>query len=149
MRISLSVALSVCAVLGCLLNFASCARKSGFPVEGTYSTVSESEWNDILILKKGGAAEIHSESWAPGEYENRSIVKTSGRWRLEGSTVILDYNGITDRLVYDPALSLAILGYKGGAPGLHQTGAFSEGSILRDYPLWKLPHRFGQTPERR
>jgi len=42
-----------------------------------------------------------------------------------------------------------VLGYKGGAPGLVQITAFDENSVLRDYPLWKLPHRFGQIPDPR
>jgi hypothetical protein len=126
-----------------------CRGKPGGSIEGSYATVSESEWNDILILKKGGVAEIQAESWEAGEYESRSSVKTEGRWRLEGNFIILEYAGITDRLRYDPKLSVAILGYKGGAPGLQQTGTFAEGSILRDQPLWKLPHRFGETSEPR
>jgi hypothetical protein len=129
----------------CLLFPAGCRRESGSPIEGSYSTVSESEWNIILTLKKGGIAEIRQESWEPGEYESRSTGKTEGRWSFDGNTVAVEYDGITDRLIYNSALSVAILGYKGGAPGLIQITAFAENSILRDHPLWKLPHKFGEA----
>jgi hypothetical protein len=135
----------VFAAILCLLSLPACRRDSRSSLEGSYSTISESEWNIILALKKGGAAEIQVESWAPGEYETRSSHKTEGRWSLDGNTVILEYDGVADRLVFDAELSLAILGYKGGAPGLIQKEAFADKSILRNYPLWKLPHRFGET----
>jgi len=121
-----------------------CRRTAGQPVEGSYSTVSESEWDIILTLKKGGTAEIHVESWAPGDYQNRSVVKTKGRWRLDENIITVEYNGIKDRLIFEPQLSLSVLGYKGGAAGLIQRGPFAKNSILRDYPLWKLPHPFAQ-----
>jgi len=133
----------------CLLGPPACRRDSISPLPGAYSTVSESEWNIILTLKKGGAAEIQVESWAPGEYKTRSSDKTEGRWSLDGGTIVLEYSDIEDRLVFDPELPLAILGYKGGAPGLIQKEAFAEDSILRNYPLWKLPHRFAETAQPR
>jgi hypothetical protein len=133
----------------CLLILPGCRRESRSPIEGSYGTVSESEWNIILTLKKGGVSEIQVESWAPGEYESRSTGKTEGRWSFDGNIVTVEYNGVMDRITYNPALSLAILGYKGGAPGLIQTGTFAEGSILRNYPLWKLPHKFGETVQLR
>jgi len=121
-----------------------CRRTAGLPVEGSYSTVSESEWNIILTLKKGGAAEIRVESWAPGDYNARSTVKTEGRWRLDENIITVEYNGIKDRLIFEPQLSLSVLGYKGGVAGLIQRGPFAKNSILRDHPLWKLPHPFAQ-----
>jgi hypothetical protein len=144
-RLSPEIKWPICVAMLCLLGLPACRRESRRPLVGSYSTVSESEWNILLTLKKGGLAEIEVESWAPGEYETRSSHKTEGRWSLNGSTVILEYGGLTDRLIFDPELPLAILGYKGGAPGLIQKEAFAEDSILRDYPLWKLPHRFGET----
>ena len=149
MRRRSAKALTLFTGLGCLWLLPGCRPGSRVAIEGSYSTVSESEWNITLKLKKGGGAEILIESWAPGEYEGRVPEKAKGRWRLEGNSVMLEYQGITDRLAYEPELSVAILGYKGGAPGLHQTGTFAEGSILRDYPLWKLPHRFAEIPEPR
>jgi len=148
MRTPSTKALAVLAGLGSLMLFA-CRGKSEHPVEGSYATVSESEWTIILSLEAGGRAEILVESWAPGEYESRSAEKTLGRWRREGNMIILDYEGRTDRLAYVPELSLSVLGYEGGAPGLRQSGTFSERSILRDQPLWKLPHRFGPPPRPR
>ena len=146
MRMRSSSVLSVCAGILCLLILPGCRRESRSSVEGSYGTVSESEWNINLTLKKGGVAEIQEESWAPGEYESRSTSKIEGRWSLNGNIVTVEYSGITDRLIYDPALSLAILGYKGGAPGLIQITAFAEKSILRMYPFWKLPHKFSEAP---
>ena len=145
MRKRSSKALNIQAGLACLLLLHGCRSGSRLSIGGSYSTVSESEWNIILILKKGDTAEILEESWAPGEYEGRSTIKTEGRWRLDGNSVVLEYAGVTDRLAYNPALSLAILGYQGGAAGLQQTGTFAEDSILRDEPLWKLPHEFAET----
>jgi hypothetical protein len=136
----------VCAAIICLLILSGCRRESRSPIEGSYGTVSESEWNIVLTLKKGGLAEILQESWAPGEYESRSTSKTEGRWSFDGNIVTVEYNGVTDRLIYDAEFSLAVLGYKGGTPGLIQTGTFAEDSILRNHPLWKLPHKFGEAP---
>jgi hypothetical protein len=136
---------SVLTAILCLLTFPACRREPGsFPV-GSYRTVSESEWDIILTLKNGGTADIRVESWAPGEYKNRSSHKTGGRWRLEGNTVILEYDGISDRLVFEAELSLAAIGREGGAPGLIQKEAFAKDSILRNYPLWRLPHRFAEA----
>ena len=144
MRIRPSVVLVLFLVLSLMSILPRCRRTASQPVEGSYSPVSESEWNIILILKKGGIAEIHVESWTPGNYDNRSIVKTEGRWRLEENSITVEYNGIKDRLIFEPELSLSVLGYKGGAPGLIQRGPFAKDSILRDYRLWKLPHTFAR-----
>jgi hypothetical protein len=130
-----------------LLILSGCREEPSSSIDGSYSTVSESEWNIILTLKREGIAEIRVESWEPGEYESRSSDKTEGRWSFDGNTVTIEYNGIKDRLIYDSALSVAILGYKGGAPGLIQITAFAENSLLRGYPLWKLPHRFAETSQ--
>jgi len=146
MRMRSSSVWPVRAGMLCLLILPGCRSESRSPVEGSYGTVSESEWNIILTLKKGGVAEIQDESWAPGEYESRVTGKIEGRGSVNGNTVTLEYNGITNRLVYEPELSLAILGYKGGAPGLIQIRAFAEKSVLRDYPLWILPHKFAEAP---
>lgn len=139
----------VFAAILCLLSLPACRRDSGGSLEGSYSTISESEWNILLTLKEGGPAEIGVESWAPGEYETRNTHKTEGRWRSSGNAIVLEYDGIIDRLVFDPELSLATIGYKGGAPGLIQKEAFAEGSLLQNYPLWKLPHRFAEISRSR
>ncbi len=144
MRIRPTLILALFLGLSLMSMLPRCRRTAGQPLEGSYSTVSESEWNIILILKKGGIAEIHVESWAPGDSDARSTLKTEGRWRLEGNSITVEYNGIKDRLIFEPELSLSVLGYKGGAPGLIQRGPFPKDSILRDYPLWKLPHTFAQ-----
>jgi hypothetical protein len=81
MRKRSSKGLNVQAGLVCLLLLPACRSDYRLSIEGSYSTVSESEWNVILTLKKRGTAEILEESWAPGEYEGRSTVKTEGRWR--------------------------------------------------------------------
>jgi len=142
MRIRPSIILALFLELSLMSMLPRCRKTAGLPVEGSYSTVSESEWNIILTLKKGGAAEIRVESWAPGDYNSRSTVKTEGRWRLEENSISVEYNGIKDRLLFEPQLSLSVLGYKGAAAGLIQRGPFAKDSILRDYPLWKLPHPF-------
>jgi hypothetical protein len=137
-----------CALLSFII-LPACRRDAQSHLEGSYRTISESEWNIVLTLKREGVAEIIEESWAPGEYESRSAYKTEGRWRAEGDIVILEYDGITDRLLFDPQLSLAPIGYRGGAPGLRQGATFAEESILRDHPLWKLPPQFGQLDPRK
>jgi hypothetical protein len=133
------------AFLAVSFSLATCHHKKSITLEGSYEGVSESEWSVILTLKPGGIAEIANESWEPGEYKNRYVEKTEGRWSAQGNIVTLTYNGLTDTLVYDENLSLAILGYKGGAPGLKQTRTVDERSLLGNEPLWKLPHKFGET----
>jgi len=63
MRMRSSSVWLVCAAILCLLILPGCRRESRSPVEGSYGAVSESEWNIILTLKKGGVAEIQEESW--------------------------------------------------------------------------------------
>jgi hypothetical protein len=121
----------------------SCAQGRQPALEGSYGSVSESEWKVILNLKKDGVAEIIMETWKPEEYEHRDAEKTTGRWSAKGNLVTVEYNGITDTLVYDDKLSLAELGYKSGAPGLKQIRAADENSIIGYYSLWRLPHKFG------
>ena len=122
---------------------ASCGRTTQASLEGSYAGVSESEWNVTLILKKGGVAEIVMSTWAPGEYEKRETDKTTGRWTAKGNIVTLEYKGVTETFIYDDLLSLAELGFKGGAPGLKQIRAADEKAIIGHYSLWKLPHKFG------
>jgi hypothetical protein len=121
----------------------SCGKSRQPALEGSYGSVSESEWNVTLTLKNDGVAEIIMETWKVGEYERRDAEKTTGRWSAKGNLVTVEYNGITDTLVYDDKLSLAELGYKSGAPGLKQIRAADENSIIGYYSLWKLPHKFG------
>jgi hypothetical protein len=121
----------------------SCGQDRQAALEGSYGSVSESEWKVTLIMKKAGVAEIIMETWRAGEYERREAEKTSGRWSAKGNVVTVEYNGITDTLVYDDKLSLAELGYKSGAPGLKQIRAADENSIIGYYSLWRLPHKFG------
>jgi len=63
MRMRSSSVWLVCAAILCLMILPGCRRESRSPVKGSYGTVSESEWNTILTLKKGGVAEIQEESW--------------------------------------------------------------------------------------
>lgn len=93
-----------------------CSRRSAFI--GSYQTVTESERAVTLNLKEGGVAEIIMETWDAGEYDQRNSRKIQGRWTAKGNIVTLEYNGISDILVYDEKLSVQTLGYKGGAPGL-------------------------------
>ncbi len=122
---------------------ANCGKTTQASLEGSYAGVSEAEWNVTLILKKGGVAEIVMSSWAPGEYEKRESEKTMGRWSAKENIVTLEYKGVTETFVYDDKLSLAELGFKGGAPGLKQIRAAEEKAIIGYYSLWKLPHKFG------
>lgn len=118
----------------------ACAER--LAIEGSYQTVTESEWNVTLNLKKGGVAEIIKETWNPGEPDKRSGEKIPGRWSARRNIVMLEYNGITDTLVFDEKLSIQSLGLKGGWPGLIQIRAFDDRSLISFYPLWKLPHQF-------
>lgn len=122
---------------------ASCAKTTQASLEGSYAGVSESEWNVTLTLKKGGAAEIVMSTWAPGEYEKRETERTLGRWSAKGNIVTLEYKGVVETFIYDERLSLAELGFKGGAPGLKQVRAADEKAVIGYYSLWKLPHKFG------
>ncbi len=122
---------------------ASCGKGKQTSLEGSYGSVSESEWNVTLTLKKGGAAEISMQTWNVGEYEKRDSEKTTGRWSAKGNIVTVEYKGVTETFVYDDKLSLAELGFKGGAPGLKQIRAADEKAIIGYYSLWKLPHKFG------
>jgi hypothetical protein len=137
-----SAVIPVLFLLGLFFS-ADCGKTTQASLEGSYAGVSESEWNVTLTLKKGGVAEIVMSTWAPGQYEKHESEKTAGRWSAKGNVVTLEYKGITERFIYDDNLSLAELGFKGGAPGLKQIRAADEKAIIGYYSLWKLPHKFG------
>jgi hypothetical protein len=122
---------------------AGCRQSERPSLEASYGSVSESEWNVSLNLKKGGVAEIVMETWEAGKYDKRDSEKTVGRWSAKGNLVTVEYNGITETFVYDENLSLAELGFQGGAPGLKQIRYADEKAIIGYYSLWKLPHKFG------
>ena len=113
---------------------------------GTYSTVSESEWQLYIDLKAGGAAELRHEVWPPGEAKEKEITRTKARWSTKGNVLNLSYEGVTDIFEYTPQLSLNELGLKGGAPGLRQVKPIDKASRVAGHSLWLEPHRFGAAP---
>lgn len=121
----------------------SCANDT--VVLGTYSTVSESEWELYLELKDSGKAVLLLEEWDAGKYDSRIVDTVVASWKQYDSHVILLYGDIVDTLTYDPQLSLDELGMKGGWPGLQQKTQYSDGSLIRSYSLWKMPHEFSES----
>jgi len=109
-------------------------------VQGTYQSVSESEWNLTVELRPDNVAIITLENWFPGEYDSRNVETTTGTWVKYGDLILLKYDQTVDTLVFDPHLSLEELGLEGGAPGLHQRTSFAPTSLVHDIKLWKLPH---------
>jgi hypothetical protein len=116
-------------------------------IEGFYSSVSESEWNLKVELKKGGKALITEESWLPRQYEDRVIVETNATWEWINYELLIRYDGITDTLEYDTRLSLEDLGMVGEAPGMFQRFRYHPKSKLRNIKLWKSDYLpFGSNP---
>jgi hypothetical protein len=112
---------------------------------GTYSTVSESEWQLYVELKAGGVAEIRHETWEPGQYKEKQINRTKAKWSSVGNRLSLSYGGVTDTFEFTLALSLKELGLSGGAPGLRQIDPVSTASQIAKHSLWLEPHKLGQT----
>ena len=102
---------------------------------GTYKTVSESEWEVSLELKKNGNAIIEDSSWLAGNKE-RTITSHSGTWHNNGTKVYIKYNGITEVLIYSESLSLSELGESGGIPGLKSRAKSSDKGVIGTVSLW-------------
>lgn len=116
-------------------------------IEGVYASVSESEWELRVELKKSGKAMITEESWYPGEYDDREQVETDATWEWARYDILIHYHGITDTLFYDERLSLKELGEHGGAPGLWQQFKYHPKSKIKNIKLWRKDYfPFGINP---
>jgi len=114
-------------------------------VAGHYSAVSESEWHLEVWLRPDGKAEVVSENWEAGHYDQRTTVRYRGDWSLSGAFVQLRYSGRCETLRFEPSLSFAELGSQGSAPGLQglhssiSTNLFIGTSLWRSDELSKIP----------
>jgi hypothetical protein len=52
-------------------------------IVGSYASISESEWHQILKLSKDGNAELTTISWYPGEANNAKKEKVKLSWSYE------------------------------------------------------------------
>jgi hypothetical protein len=106
--------------------------------EGTYRSISESEWEITLVLKKGGTGELIVTNWSPGKYSERAEKKTPLNWKLNKDLITLSYSERTDKYEYTDSLVFEESnGQKG--PGLKAIKPIQENSILNGHPLWKTP----------
>jgi hypothetical protein len=109
---------------------------AGDNIPGKYQAVSESEWSLTLELNTNGAANIETSNWLAGKHNERTIETYTGKWKSEGNTVYITYNGITEILKYSETLSLSELGESGGIPGLKgQAKAWDKG-VIGSISLW-------------
>jgi len=52
-------------------------------IVGSYASISESEWHQILKLSKNGSAELTTISWYPGEANNAKEERVNLSWSYE------------------------------------------------------------------
>lgn len=104
---------------------------------GTYTTVSESEWDLIIEIKENNELVITHEAWKPGNYEKRVIKKYYGTWILENDIIIVKYNGKIEKMKYFDKLTLKSLGRKDAIPGIKGDFLKNKG-LLRGHFFWEL-----------
>lgn len=108
----------------------------GGPVVGRYAALAESEWALIVTLERDGVARI-DYSWWDRRAGERRLRTTAGRWEQQGEHVLLRYDGVTDRLLYVPNLSLDPVGRSGSRPGLQGVPPIHRKSLIGITALWQ------------
>jgi hypothetical protein len=106
-------------------------------VAGHYAAVSESEWNLEVWLHPNGKAEIVSEGWKAGHYNERTTTRYRGSWSLSGPFVALQYSGRCETLRFDSSLSFAAFGAQGSAPGLQGLHSSVSFNLFLGNSLWR------------
>lgn len=125
------------AIVAFLVSSQLWAATSEQNVAGSYKAVSESEWSLELQLNPNHSFSLVHSMWSAGEYANRTTKRYSGKWSVDGSWVILSYEGITERLKYQENLSLEELGLSGGIPGLKADVVTDNRAVIGTNSLWK------------
>jgi len=122
------------------------AEPSAGTVAGSYHTVSESEWNQELVLSADGGARLLQTNWIAGEPETLSTREYSGTWSLDGPVVSVKLSRVsgscddgvfTAKFVYAEALSLQDLGRTETVPGLVPRPKTREGTPVWPGKMWR------------
>ena len=111
-------------------------------IAGTYVAVSESEWEQRLVLEVDGRATLTNASWLAGEHASREVDRYDGTWTYADGVVELRIDlpdgssTVVERLTFDPRLPLADLGRSGTLPGL-AIERTTEASPLWPGSMWR------------
>ncbi len=117
----------------------SATPDSGDALLGHYKSVTESEWNLDLEIRKGGIAVYTLSTWEPGKSATTtSKTEVSAKWELKGGVLSLTLDGIEpSRAITYEASSCLSYKYFGGnscSPGLRP---ISNGAGRQYFqPLW-------------
>ena len=118
---------------------ASAAAGASSLAPGTYTAVTESEWNIELKLEGDGQAVYTLSSWEPGKSATATKSSTvKGRWSLKGDMITVSFDGVDSgkSVIYrvTECLSYQLFGLKGCSLGLNPV----TNTMTRSYsqPLW-------------
>ena len=131
----------VSALLAAALFSLQCAKaptttaKPCSGIIGEYEAVSESEWALELSLGPDGSAIILLTVWDDHSNE-REDHRYSGRWHAQGGEVVIEYDGLRERLRFVEDLSFEECGEKGSSPGLYGVSSDSTRSRFAGVSLW-------------
>jgi hypothetical protein len=115
-------------------------------IVGSYASISESEWHQILKLSKYGNAELTTISWYPGEVNNAKEKRVKLSWSYEHPYLKLKFvdNKIEifkyiENVEFSDHPSYAYFKIKGTISVLEKTENKKESKIYED--LWQEPIR--------
>lgn len=108
-------------------------------ISGKYCVVSESEWNQCIVIKKEDKCTIITENWLAGKSKTtkkRTIIPC--RYHALGDRFRLEYDNTVDFLDYG-IYDWKEFGWKGCSIGLKRVEPPHKGSRLVPLVYWKYP----------
>lgn len=133
-------------LIGCSTN-----ELNGCVIPGTYTSVSEAEWEVIIEIEPNGSGFVQRSDWIAGR-DPEGIERAAASWRCVGPRELeISYRGGRERLRFDALLSMAEFGYESeSAPGLTRVGPRPADSILAGTHFWEREavRRVAQGPRR-
>lgn len=107
--------------------------------EGSYITVSESEWQVELIIKNSGDGEYINESWAAGQHENKQVKRAPISWSVEGRVLMINLEGVILKYEYEENLIFDEGPPIRQGPGLNLINTSDKTKSALMNRLWKKP----------
>ena len=114
--LSIPTGLTLSIVLACGTVASEEGGQLPFPL-GRYTTVTESEWNVLIVLEGDGTAVVEIATWQPGESDRADVEKHEGAWVFEPPVLKLTLSEGEILLDFDSDLSFRDFGISGSAPG--------------------------------
>ncbi len=112
---------------------------------GEYSSVSESEWHQILTLNQNGTAVLRTISWYPGDPESEKEERQVFQWSYKTPYLELISENNKIILKYREEINLEkhfhFKGLDGNHPGLSPISPLDERKIIYS-TLWREPRTF-------